>query len=385
MKLDQLKTAAVIGAGDMGHGIAQVALMAGYRVNLCDVKEEFVTRGISRIYASLDKLSAKGKIDSGLVDEIKAGRIATYTVIEEAVRDAQLIIEAVPERLDIKQSALERISAACGDDAVIASNSSTMSITLLAGFVQRPQNMVGMHYFNPAVLMKLVEVICGDKTSQETASFAREYAEHAGKTVVVARKDRPGFIANRIVAPVVVYNGLCIDRDGITPADIDLSMMKNGQKMGPMELADYTGVDVTSFCQDYYHEHLSPEYGPSEAAKKLLAEKHLGKKSGRGYYVWPEAGRPVLDERLYTGKYDPNIPNFIQANEACKLFEEGVCSLEECDTAIELGYNMRGPIAYIQDFSPETVAAALNKVAAHFSKDIFLPTATIVSGKYIRR
>jgi len=385
MKLDQLKTVAVIGAGDMGHGIAQVALMAGYRVNLCDIKEEFVARGISRIYASLDKLSAKGKVAGDLVDAIKAGRITSYTVIEEAVRDAQLIIEAVPERLEIKRDALERISTACGDDAVIATNSSTMSITLLAGFVRKPSNMVGMHYFNPAVLMRLVEVICGGETSPETTAFARDYAEHVGKTVVVARRDRPGFIANRIVAPVVVYNGLCIDRDGFTPADIDLSMMKNGQKMGPMELADYTGVDVTSFCQDYYHEHLSQEYGPSEAAKKLLAEGSLGKKSGRGYYIWPASGRPVLDESLYTGRYDPNIPNFIQANEACKLFEEGVCSLEECDTAIELGYNMRGPIAYIQDFPPEVVADALRAAAAHFTKDIFLPVETITSGRYRRR
>ena len=133
--------------------------------------------------------------------------------------------------------------------------------------------------------MKLVEVIRGDATSDETTAFAKAYAEHAGKTVVVAQKDRPGFIANRIVAPVVVYNGRMVDRDGFTPADIDLSMMKNGQKMGPMELADFTGVDVTSFCQDYYHEHLSPEYEPSNAAKKLLAEHKLlhmaGKRSPR--------------------------------------------------------------------------------------------------------
>lgn len=384
MELKNLKTVAVIGAGDMGHGIAQVALMAGYHVNLCDIKQEFVERGIARIYASLDKLCAKGKIDAARVAAIKSGAVSSFTEIEQAVADAELIIEAVPERLDIKNSTLARISAACKEDAVIATNSSTMSITLLAQAVRKPERMVGMHYFNPAVLMKLVEVICGDLTSEETMEFARSYAEHVGKTVVVARRDRPGFIANRIVAPVVVYNGLCVDRDGITPADIDLSMMKTGQKMGPMELADYTGVDVTSFCQDYYHEHLSPEYGPSEAAKRLLAEKHFGKKSGRGYYEWGQSGRPVLDESLYTGRYDPRIPNFIQANEACKLFEEGVCSLEECDTAIRLGYNMCGPIDYIQSYTPEEITAALNAAAEHFGKEIFRPTRTIVTGAYRR-
>ena len=384
MKLEQLKTVAVIGAGDMGHGIAQVALMAGYHVNLCDIQQAFVDRGISRIYASLDKLVSKGKFPAERFTEIQAGGISSFTVIEEAVKDAQFIIEAVPERLDIKDGTLRRISAACSPDAVIATNSSTMSITLLAKSVKDPSRMLGTHYFNPAVLMRLVEVICGDETSEQTMLFAKAYAEHAGKTVVVAKKDRPGFIANRIVAPVVVYNGLCVDRDGITPADIDLSMMKTGQKMGPMELADYTGIDVTSFCQDYYHIHLSPEYEPSDVARKLMSENHLGKKTGSGYYVWPEKGRPVIDESLYTGRYDPRIPNFIQANEACKLFEEGVCSLEECDTAIELGYNMRGPIDCIQGVAPEEIVEALNRVADHFGKEIFLPTHTIAEGGYLR-
>ena len=384
MKLNELKTVAVIGAGVMGHGIGQVALMAGYHLNLCDIKEEFVERGITQIYASLDKLAAKGKIDAGKVAEIKESGITAYTSIGEAVRNAQLIVEAVPERMDIKQSTLEQISAGCSADAVISTNSSTMSITALAEHVQHPENMVGIHYFFPAVLMKLVEVIRGDKTSDETTEFARAYAEHVGKTVVVAQKDRPGFIANRIVAPVVVYNGLMVDKEGITPADIDLSMMKNGQKMGPMELADFTGVDVTSFCQDYYHEHLSPEYEPSAAAKKLLAEQKLGKKTGQGYYTWPAKGRPEIDESLYTGKYNPDIPNFIQANEACKLYEEGVCSLEECDTAMELGYNMQGPIDYIQRFEPAQITDALNAVADHFGKEIFKPVKTITSGAYKR-
>ena len=231
------------------------------------------------IYQSLDKFASKGKISEEAVAKIKESGITTYTSIAEAVKDAQFIVEAAPKRMDIKNSTLAQISAACSPDAVISTNSSTMSITELSKAVEKPERFVGVHYFFPAVLMKLVEVIRGDATSDETTAFAKAYAEHVGKTVVVAQKDRPGFIANRIVAPVVVYNGRMVDRDGFTPADIDLSMMKNGQKMGPMELADFTGVDVTSFCQDYYHEHLSPEYEPSNAAKKLLAEHKLGKKT----------------------------------------------------------------------------------------------------------
>lgn len=328
------------------------------------------------ICQSLDKFASKGKISEEAVAKIKESGITTYTSIAEAVKDAQFIVEAVPERMDIKNSTLAQISAACSPDAVISINSSTMSITELSKAVEKPERFVGVHYFFPAVLMKLVEVIRGDATSDETTAFAKAYAEHAGKTVVVAQKYRPGFIANRIVAPVVVYNGRMADRDGFTPADIDLSMMKNGQKMGPMELADFTGVDVTSFCQDYYHEHLSPEYEPSTRQRSFL--------QSTSYYTWPEKGRPVSDESLYTGKYNPDIPNFIQANEACKLLEEGVCSLEECDTAMELGYNMEGPIHYIQRFEPQQIADALNAVADHFGKEIFRSAATITTGAYKR-
>ena len=321
------------------------------------------------IYQSLDKFASKGKLSEEAVAKIKESGITTYTSIAEAVKDAQFIVEAVPERMDIKNSTLTQISAACSPDAVISTNSSTMSITELSKAVEKPERFVGVHYFFPAVLMKLVEVIRGDATSDETTAFAKAYAEHAGKTVVVAQKDRPGFIANRIVAPVVVYNGRMVDRDGFTPADIDLSMMKTGQKMGPMELADFTGVDVTSFCQDYYHEHLSPEYEPSTRQRSFL--------QSTSYYTWPEKGRPVIDESLYTGKYNPDIPNFIQANEACKLLEEG-------DTAMELGYNMEGPIHYIQRFEPQQIADALNAVADHFGKEIFRPVATITTGAYKR-
>lgn len=384
MDLQKLKTIAVIGAGDMGHGIAQVALMAGYRVHLCDIRQEFVERGMARIFASLDKLTSKGKVDAALVAEIRGGWIKGFISIADAVRGAEFIVEAVPEREDIKRDTLSQISAACSSQAVIATNSSTMSITALAGAVDRPERMVGTHYFNPAVLMQLVEVIRGDRTSDETTQFVMDYLRHAGKTVVLARKDRPGFIANRIVAPVVVYNGLCLDWEGITPADIDLSMMKSGQKMGPMELADYTGVDVTSACQDYYHKYLSPDYAPSEAAKALLAQGHLGRKTGRGYYVWPEKGRPALDESLYTGRYDPHVPNIIQANEACKLYEEGVCTLEECDTAMGLGYHMEGPIRYIQHMEPARLTELLDGLADRYGKEIFRAAATIRSGAYRR-
>ena len=384
MKIGDLKKMAVIGAGDMGHGIAQVALMNGVEVNICDIKQEFVDRGIDRIFSSLDKLASKGKIGADEVEKIRGGMIRGFVSIPEAVKDCDFVMEVVPERMDIKLATLAAIDAAAPARAVIGSNTSTMSITKLATATKRADKVVGMHYFNPVVLMRLVEVIKGDETSEETCEFACDYVRKIGKTLIFARKDTPGFIANRIAAPVIVYNGLMLDREGFDPADIDLSMMKIGQKMGPMELADYSGVDVMSACQDYYHEHLDPEYAPSAAAKALLAAKHFGRKSGQGYYAWPEKGRPQLDESKYTGRYDPDIPFFIQANEACKLFEDGVCSLEDCDTAMVYGYNTQGPIDYIQKFEPAYIAEKLQAIADRFGYRIFRPTKTIAEGGYRR-
>lgn len=384
MHISELKKIAVIGAGDMGHGIAQAALMAGYPVNLCDIKMEFVERGRNRIYDSLEKLTAKGKFPAEQKEKIRGGMLQGFDNVADAVRDVDFVIEVVPEKLEIKLATIAAIDAAVSEHAVIASNTSTMSISRLAQATKHPERFVGTHYFNPVVLMRLVEVIKGDETSDETAQFALDYVKKIGKLSIFARKDTPGFIANRIAAPVIVYNGLQLDVDHRDPMDIDLSMMKIGQKMGPMELADYTGVDVMSCCLDYYHEHLSPEYAPSKAAQALLDAKHYGRKSGAGYYDWPEKGRPQMDEARWTGTYDPNIPFFIQANECCKLVEDGVCSYEDCDAAMVYGYNTEGPIAYIQKFEPSVVAEALQKVADTYHYSIFEPTASIRSGAYRR-
>ena len=385
MKIEEVKTVCVIGAGDMGHGIAQLALMGGYYANLCDVKMEVVAKGISRINASLVKLFSKGKCSSDILEAEAHGKLRGFRCIEDAVRDADLVIEATSEKIAVKEAVLRSISSAVDRDTIIATNTSTMSITMLSKFVHRPERFIGMHYFNPAVLMRLVEVVEGENTTKETAQFALEYAKKIGKIAVHAKRDTPGFIANRINIPSVVYNGLCMDIDGIAAEDIDATMMQNGASMGPMELLDYTGIDILSNCLEYYHDHLSPEYVDSDACKKLLARGKFGKKTGEGFYLWPEAGRPFIDPNASTGKYDFRIPYFIEANEACKLFEEGVCELEDCDKAMMYGYNTPGPISFIRQYGPEEVTKTLKKVADHFEKEIFQPVDLIISGAYARR
>ena len=265
---------AVFGAGTMGSGIAHVFAAHGHTTLMYASSVASAQRHKDKLDASLQKRVEKGK----MTQEAKDALMANIFVEEKsAAADADLVIECAKEEMAYKRAMLSELDGLCKESTIFATNTSSLSVTEMGLGLKHP--VIGMHFFNPVPSMKLVEVIRGDATSDETTAFAKAYAEHAGKTVVVAQKDRPGFIANRIVAPVVVYNGRMVDRDGFTPADIDLSMMKNGQKMGPMELADFTGVDVTSFCQDYYHEHLSPEYEPSNAAKKLLAEHKLGKKT----------------------------------------------------------------------------------------------------------
>lgn len=382
MRFEDIKNITVVGVGDMGHGIAQIALMNGFTVSMYEQKQEFVDRAESRIYSSLEKLASKGRIDASVIENGKKGKLKKFTDLKEATADADLIFEVVPEVLSIKQSVLKAIDEAAPEKSIIASNTSTMSISLLAESTNRADRMVGMHFFNPAVLMKLVEVIKGDKTTEETLDCAIKYVEAIGKVLVVAYKDRPGFIANRIAAPTVVFNGLQLDVDGRTPEDIDISMMKSGQKMGPFEVADFSGIQVMNACQLYYHEHLDSEYAPSKAAQKLFDEGKLGKQCGQGYYTWPEKGRPVIDESKWTGTYDPNLFYFIQANEATKLYEEGVCSFEDCDKAMEYGYNTPGPINYIREFNPEVIATSLQSISDKYGLKIFAPTETIRKGLY---
>lgn len=382
MKLQDLKIVAVIGAGDMGHGIAQLAVMAGYEVHLCDIKDEFVQRGVSRIYASMEKLVSKGRCPAEMLENAQNGSLKAYTDIPEAVKDADFIIEVVAEKLNIKEIVLRAASEAARPDAVIATNTSTMSITMLSKFVKGPERFIGTHYFNPAVLMKLVEVINGDDTAEETSAFALDYAKKVGKISVYAKKDTPGFIANRINYPAIIYDCACIEKDGIKPADIDASMMNKGLKMGPMELLDYTGIDITASCFEYYYEHLSKEFAVPAVIADLLANGKLGKKSGEGFYAWTDGARPVIDKESISGTYNGDLFFFIQANEATKLYEEGVCSLEDCDNAMKFGYNTPGPIEYIRQFDPEVVAKTLSDISEHFGIQVFKPTQTIATGAY---
>jgi enoyl-CoA hydratase/3-hydroxyacyl-CoA dehydrogenase len=382
MNVDDIKTVAMIGAGDMGHGIAEVALIAGFKVNLYDIKQEFVDKGERRIMESLDKLASKGRVPAEHVAKIKAELLKTTTDLADAVKDADLAIEAAPEVLDLKKKIFAEMDKAAPANALLASNTSTMSITDIAKATGRPEKVLGMHYFNPAVLMKLVEVIHGDQTSDETIETGRAYVERIGKVPVIVKKDVPGFIANRVNAPASVLVNAIIGSGEIEPEALDAFVRSLGAPMGPCELLDYVGADIAVNGAKYYAETVHPDYAPSQHLLKMVEEGALGKKTGKGYFDWSK-GRPEIDLSKATDKFDPMNTIAVQINEACKLVEMGVCSIEDIDLALtNSSGNPMGPMTMAKNIEPDDLVKRLEGLAEKYGKEIFKPAKMVREGTY---
>ena len=304
MNINDIKTVAMIGAGDMGHGIAEVALLAGYKVNLYDIKDEFVELGKKRIFDSLDLLSGKGKIPPELDTAIREQLLKITTDLAEAVGDADLVIEAIPEIMDLKQKVFAEIDKLAPQHALLASNTSTMSISEIAQATSRPDKVLGLHYFNPAVLMRLVEVIKADETSDETMQIGMDFVKKQKKVAVYVKRDTPGFIANRVNQAAAVLIGEILERGEIEPEALDAFVRMTGAAMGPCELVDYVGVDVAVNVSRYFAQTLGPDYGPTAHLVKMMEAGKLGKKSGQGYFDWPNGERPKIDFSKATRKFN---------------------------------------------------------------------------------
>ncbi len=382
MTVDDIKTVAVIGAGDMGHGIAEVALIAGYTVVLRDVKQEFVDRGVERIDASLQKLVSKGRVPQESYDKIKGGLIRPCVDLKEAVQEADLVIEAIPEILDLKKEVFGEMDQSAPEHTLLASNTSTMSITEIAKATNRPEKVLGLHYFNPAVLMKLVEVIRGEKTSDETMQVAFDFCLKNNKVPVRVEKDVPGFIVNRVQAPASVLLGAIVDEGLAQPEEIDAVLKGLGMPMGPFEITDFTGVDIGYHASQYFADSVHPDFAPPRVVKEKMDAGDLGKKTGKGFYDWSQ-GRPQIDMSKTTDQIDPVDLTAVQINEATKLIEMGVCSAEDVDTAILNGTgNVVGYMAVAQGMDPADLTQRLDALAERFNKEIFRPTQMIREGTY---
>lgn len=370
---------AVIGAGEMGHGIAEVFAIGGWNVALCDVDRKYLENALKRIGESLTKLQSKGSIKEEAAEVVR--RIETTTSIGDAVRQAKLVVEAVPEKEELKTQVLGEVEKNASPETIIGSNTSNIRITTLGSHLTDRTRIVGIHFFNPPVVMKLVEVVKGDETSESTMGSVVEILRELGKTAVVVRKDTPGFIVNRINAADLLFFGLIQDMKIATPEEVDAFGRSQGLPMGPYELLDFVGIDIVKNSMDYYSKVLSPEYGKCRTYDELYSKNMLGKKTGRGFYDWSK-GRPNIDSSKATDRV-PLIDLFsIEINEAVKLIEEGVASPEEIETAVRLGMNRPfGPISVAKSLSNSEVKETLERLSRQFQVEVFKPTHSISEGK----
>ncbi|MHC1566212.1 MAG: 3-hydroxybutyryl-CoA dehydrogenase [Candidatus Syntropharchaeia archaeon] len=284
----EIKKIAVLGAGIMGSGIAQVCAQSGYEVAMRDIEDSFVERGMNGIKKNLERMVKKEKISQEDADAI-LGRIKGTTDLKEAVKDADIVIEAVVENVDIKKGVYKEIDGICPEHTIFASNTSSISITEMASVTNRPDKFVGMHFFNPVPMMKLVEVIRGFLTSDETVKIVKDLAVKLGKTPVES-KDSAGFIANRIALPMLNEAYYALMEGVATKEDIDTAMkLGYNHPMGPFELSDLVGLDtILSIFEVFYKEFGDPKYRPCPLLRQMVRAGYLGRKSGKGFYDYTQ-------------------------------------------------------------------------------------------------
>ncbi len=274
----------------MGHGIAQVAAMNGFRVVMRDLEDSFLDQAVAKIAANLDKGVARGKVSEDSRSTALAA-ISTTTSISQACSEAQLVIEAVPESLQIKNEIFAAVVAAAPAGAILASNTSSLSIASIAKSIPDPERVIGMHFFNPVHIMKLVEVVKHEGSADAVVECACEFARVIGKTAITV-KDTPGFASSRL-GLVIGLEAMRMFEQGVASAqDIDTAMkLGYGHPMGPLELTDLVGLDVRLSIAEYLTETVSPSFAPPDVLRRLVKEGKLGKKSGQGFYEWKDGKR----------------------------------------------------------------------------------------------
>jgi 3-hydroxybutyryl-CoA dehydrogenase len=279
-----IKKVFVVGAGLMGGGISQVTAAAGYKVTMRDIASEPLEKSMKEIERSLGKFVSKEKLTD---DEAKKALASIDTTTEmSGAADADLVIEAVFENMDLKQDIFKELDEVCKPDCILASNTSAISITSIASVTKRPEKVVGMHFFSPVPMMQLCELIRGLLTSDETLAAAQEFAQSIGKQTVVVKKDVAGFIANRVGLAMTAVAISLVEREVATPQDIDKAMkLGYGHRMGPLETADLTGIDILRNAMNaVYNETQDERYQAPELMQRMVGAGVLGRKTGKGFY-----------------------------------------------------------------------------------------------------
>lgn len=340
-----IKKITVLGSGVMGHGIAQVAASSGYEIMLRDIEQKFLDKAMGRIRWSLDKMVEKQKISKEDADGIY-GRITPIVDLQQAVAGADMVIEAVPEVMSLKEKVYAELDKMAPDGVIFASNTSTLPITEIAATTSRPGRFVGIHFFNPPQLMKLVEVIPGKKTEKDIVDATVEFVRSVRKEPVVCRRDVPGFIVNRLFIPMVHEACYVADRLGIDKTVIDSAVkFRLGFPMGIFELADFTGMDVIHKATVEMHMRDKKVTRPHPRVAELFEAGKLGQKSGEGFYKYSDDKyeRVALTEELASGCDPVNLLSNI-LNNAAWLVTNGASDIPEIEKAARLGLGLKRPI-----------------------------------------
>jgi enoyl-CoA hydratase/3-hydroxyacyl-CoA dehydrogenase len=388
----EVKELVVIGAGTMGLGIAQAALLADYDTTLVDITKEIVDRGASKIEEGITKLESKGILgDQARATKIMK-RLITSTDLITAVKDGDFIIEAVPENLEIKQNIFKTLGKYAPEHAILASNTSTLLITKISETTRNPKRVIGMHFFVPPIFQCCVEIMRGEKTSDEAMEIGFQVGNSlpcfSGKRFAVRiEKESPGFIANRLLVPPLIYTNWIIDQahqKDVPWEQIDADAgAKTVMPMGPCELADYLGLDVMYNSMKIFEETLSPDFAPGKFLTKLVSEGKLGKKTGTGLYDWT-SGKPNINLTKKAGLLNPEISLAIQLNEGCKLLEEGVVTgYKIIDDVMLTGPGMPAPFS-AGKHKYEQWSNMLEELATKINKPYLKPCELMKSGAFIK-
>jgi enoyl-CoA hydratase / 3-hydroxyacyl-CoA dehydrogenase len=362
------KTITVLGSGIMGHGIAQVSAMAGYEVILRDINLDLLNKALDKIKWSLSKLAEKNKITQ-IESESIFKRITPEMNLEKSLVGTDFIVEAVPEDLEIKRKLYAEVDRFAEENAIYASNTSTLPITEMAALTKRPEMFIGVHFFNPPQLMRLVEVIPGRETSPDTTKSALDFVRHLGKEPVLCKKDVVGFIVNRIFIPLVHEAAYFLDRDGVTMTQLDSAVKyKMGYPMGIFELADYTGLDVIYKATLEMHARDKKLINPHPRIKELVDSQSFGKKTGKGFYVYSSNSYERVNLTAEEAeKYNPIGLVAIAANNAAWLISNGVCTKADLDKALSLGMGLKTDLfTTVRSFGLKNVKNKLNEMSAKY-------------------
>ena len=378
--MTEINTITVLGSGIMGHGIAQISAMAGFEVTLRDVDTKFLDSAMSKIKWSLDKLVEKQKITQADSEAIYS-RIHPVVDLKQALSGADLLIEAVPEDMELKKKVYLDVDKHSDSKTIYASNTSTLPISEISSLTNRSTRFIGLHFFNPPQLMKLVEVIPGVTTDQQIVKVGMDFVKRVGKEPVLCSKDVPGFIVNRIFIPLIHEAAYCLDRDGPSMTQLDSAVkFRLSFPMGIFELADYTGLDVIHKATSEMFSRDKKVIFPHPRIKELFEQGKYGKKSGSGFYSYSgeQYERVSLSEED-SNAYDPIKLLAVALNNAAWLITNKVCTLEDLEIALKLGMGLRNPLFRTgEQFGIKRVVDTLQDLHAKYG-DFYKPDNYLLS------